>query len=50
METKNTENLFNYMACCFQEEDFGRDGEVEDDEDDDDDDDDEGEIFKLTFF
>lgn len=49
METKNTENLFNYMAC-FQEEDFGRDGEVEDDEDDDDDDDDEGEIFKLTFF
>lgn len=33
------------MACCFQEEDFGRDGEVEDDDDDDDDDEDEGEIF-----
>lgn len=46
METKNTENLFNYMACWFQEEDFGQDGEVEDDEDDDDDDDDdEGELY-----
>lgn len=43
---RTPKTYFIYMACWFQEEDFGQDGEVEDDEDDDDDDDDdEGEFY-----